>query len=104
MSHQSLRQALLPDAGGVEEKLRTQFVSGNAFNALGVTPAIGRLLQPSDDVTPGGHPVAVVSHAFWKRRLGGNPAALGQWIQLEQKATRLSASPRPDSPARSLAR
>ena len=31
MSHQSLRQAVLPDAGGIEEKLRIQFVSGNAF-------------------------------------------------------------------------
>jgi len=85
MSHQSLRQAVLPDAGGVEEKLRVQFVSGNAFNALGVTAALGRLLIPSDDVTPGGHAVAVVSHAFWTRRLGGNPAALGQWLQLERR-------------------
>src|SRR4029453_11872792 len=64
---------------------QTQFVSGNAFGELGVTPALGRLLTPSDDVIPGGHPVAVVSHAFWKRRLGGNPAALGQWVRIEQK-------------------
>jgi len=85
MSHQSQRQAVLPDSGDIEERLETQFVSGNAFNALGITPALGRLLTPSDDVTPGGHPVAVVSHAYWKRRLGGNPAALGQWIQVEQK-------------------
>ena len=54
MSHQSLRQAVLPDAGGVEEKLRTQFVSGNAFDVLGVTAILGRVLAPSDDVTPGG--------------------------------------------------
>ena len=85
MSHQSQRQAVLPDSGDIEERLETQFVSGNAFNALGITPGLGRLLTPSDDVTPGGHPVAVVSHAYWKRRLGGNPAALGQWIQVEQK-------------------
>jgi putative ABC transport system permease protein len=85
MSHQSLRQAILPDAGGNEEKLRTQFVSGNAFHALGITAAAGRVLTPSDDVTPGAHQVAVISHAFWKRRLGGNPAAIGQWIQLEQR-------------------
>ena len=44
MSHQSLRQAILPDAGGVEEKLLTQFVSANAFAALGVAAAIGRVL------------------------------------------------------------
>lgn len=85
MSHQSLRQAVLPDAGGVEEKLRTQFVSGNAFDVLGVTPTLGRMLAPSDDVTPGGHQVAVISHAFWKRRLGGHPDAIGQWIELEQR-------------------
>jgi predicted permease len=86
LSHQSLRQAVLPDANGVEEKLRTQFVSGNAFTVLGITAALGRLLTPPDDVTPGGHPVAVISHAFWKRRFGGDPAALGQWIQLEQRS------------------
>ena len=86
MSHQSLRQAVLPDAGGAEEKLLTQFVSGTAFNTLGVTAATGRVLQPSDDVKPGGHPVAVVSHAFWTRRLGANPNVLGMWIQLEQRS------------------
>jgi len=86
MSHQSLRQAILPDGGGVEEKLQTQFVSGNAFDVLGVRPALGRLLRPSDDVTPGAHPVAVVSHAFWTRRLGGRPDALGQWIRLDQRS------------------
>ena len=85
MGHQSLRQAILPDAGGTEEKLRTQFVSGNAFNVLGVTAAIGRVLQPSDDVTPGAHAVAVVSHAFWMRRLGGNENVLGTRIQIEQR-------------------
>jgi putative ABC transport system permease protein len=85
MSEQSLRQALLPDSGGVEEKVQMQFVSGNAFGALGVRSALGRVLLPSDDMTVGGHPVAVVSHAFWTRRLGANPAALGQWIELGQK-------------------
>jgi putative ABC transport system permease protein len=85
MSEQSLRQALLPGRS-VEEKMQAQFVSGNAFGALGVRPAIGRVLLPSDDVTVGGHPVAVISHAFWSRRLGASAEALGQWIELDQKA------------------
>jgi len=89
LSHQSLRQAVLPDAGGVEEKLQTQFVSGNAFDALGVTAALGRVLSPSDDVRPGEHPVAVISHAFWTRRLAANPDVIGQWIVLEQKACQI---------------
>src|SRR5262249_36684 len=57
----------------------------NAFDVLGVTAALGRVLHPSDDVTVGVHPVAVVSHAFWMRQLGGDPGAIGRWIQLEQK-------------------
>jgi predicted permease len=84
LSEQSPRQALLPDTGGVEEKLVTQFVSGNAFDALRVTPAMGRMLGRSDDVA-GTHPAAVISYAFWKRRLGEKPSVLGLWIQVEQK-------------------
>jgi putative ABC transport system permease protein len=85
MSYQSLRQAILPDGGGAEEKLRTQFVSGNAFSALGVAATIGRVLQPSDDLTPGAHQVAVVSHAFWSRRLHADAKVVGSWIQIEQR-------------------
>jgi predicted permease len=85
VSHQSLRQVILADGDGVEEKLRTQFVSGNAFEVLGVRPHIGRLLTTLDDVTPGAHQVAVISHAFWKRRLGGRSEVLGQWLQHEQR-------------------
>jgi predicted permease len=85
ISHQSLRQAILPDAGGIEEKVGTQFVSGNAFDVLGITPALGRLLTPADDRTPGAHQVAVISHAFWTRRFGGDPRAVGQWIQVQQR-------------------
>jgi predicted permease len=85
LSEQGLRQAVLADSGGAEEKLRTQFVSGNAFEVLGVTAARGRVLTRSDDVTPGGHPVAVVSHAFWTHRLGADSRAVGSWIRIEQK-------------------
>jgi predicted permease len=86
MSHQSLRQAIMPDAGGVEEKLQTQFVSGNAFTSLGVTATIGRMLQPADDLVSGAHQVAVISHALWTRRFGANPNVLGSWIQVEQRS------------------
>jgi predicted permease len=84
LSFQSLRSGVLPDSSGQEEKLRAQFVSGNALTALGVRPAIGRILGPSDDVRRGAHPVAVLSHAFWMRRLGADPTIVGKWITLEQ--------------------
>ncbi len=53
-------------------------VSGNYFQVMGLTPAAGRLFTPQDDVTPGGHPVVVISHAYWQRRFSGDPAIVGK--------------------------
>ncbi|MPY87819.1 MAG: FtsX-like permease family protein [Luteitalea sp.] len=78
VSYPSLRAAIFPDGGGQDERVRAQFVSGNMFELLGITPALGRLLAPSDDVMPGAHAVAVLSHAFWMRRFGGNPRVIGR--------------------------
>jgi len=55
-------------------------VSGSYFSVLGVRPALGRLLGPGDDETIGGHPVAVLSHAFWETNFGSDPAVLGRQI------------------------
>jgi predicted permease len=63
--------------GGQTELLVGSFAAGNLFDVLGVAPAQGRLLLASDDV-PGAPPVAVVSHAYWQSRLGGDPAAIGR--------------------------
>src|SRR5688572_27713738 len=41
-------------------------VSGKYFQVLGLQPALGRLLGPSDDETIGSHFVAVLSHRFWE--------------------------------------
>jgi predicted permease len=63
---------------GVAERTWGYLVSGNYFDVLGIEPAAGRLLTSSDDVLPGGHPVAVLSHRGWLRRFGGDPAAVGK--------------------------
>ncbi len=39
----------------------------------------------ADDERPGDHPVAVLGHAFWRRRFGGDPSVLGRWLTLEEK-------------------
>jgi predicted permease len=57
-------------------------VSGNFFEVMGVGAAAGRLLTPRDDVTPGGHPVAVISHAYWQRRFSGDPGVVGKQITI----------------------
>ncbi len=56
------------------------WVSGNFFETLGVTPAVGRLIAPADD-TPGcGRGVAVISHALWQGHFGGRADIIGQTI------------------------
>mgnify|MGYP000066253247 CR=1 FL=1 len=52
------------------------FVSGNFFATYRVQPAQGKLIAPSDDEKPGGHPVVVLGHGYWQRKLGGNPDVL----------------------------
>jgi putative ABC transport system permease protein len=53
-----------------------QLVSGNYFAALGVPPAIGRVFSLEDDRVPGGHPVVVLSHAYWTRHFAGDRSIL----------------------------
>ncbi len=56
-----------------------QAVSGGYFGTLGVAAARGRLLVPADD-SAGAATTAVASYAFWRGRMGGDPAAVGASI------------------------
>jgi hypothetical protein len=68
--------------GGEAEMLDARLVSGSYFSVLGVEALIGRKFTDADDQVPGGHPVAVASHAWWERRLGADPAAVGKTITI----------------------
>jgi predicted permease len=54
------------------------FVSGSYFKTLELTPAIGRLIGPSDDETIGGHFVVVLSYSYWAAHFGSDRGVLGQ--------------------------
>ena len=88
MSTQVMRPVRFGGPTGEKEQVRTQYVSGDAFDRLGVAPAAGRLLSARDDRRPGAHPVVVVSHAFWMRRFGGDPAIVGRWFDARGSAVR----------------
>ena len=64
------------------ERLRVQLVSGEYFSVLALSPAFGRTLTADDNRGVGGHPVAVVSHALWRRRFGALPDVLGRDVSL----------------------
>ena len=48
-------------------------VTREFFAALGVEPALGRTFT-SDEARENGSPAVVVSHGYWSRQLGANPA------------------------------
>ena len=58
-----------------------ELVSGNYFDTLGVSSALGRALAPSDD-QPDATPVIVLSYPYWQRAFGSAPDAVGKTIRL----------------------
>lgn len=66
---------------GQSERAAAEVVSGNFFEVLGVTPAIGRNLTPADD-SRSANPVAVMSYEYWTRRFGANPEVLRQPVSI----------------------
>ena len=66
--------------GAQHEVEPVEIVSGSYFPVLGVRPALGRLIDESDDVRPGEHPVVVLSHAYWQNRLGGARDVVGRGV------------------------
>jgi predicted permease len=67
-------------ASDTPERVQADLVSGTFFETLGVGAAAGRVFTREDDVRPGGHPIVVLSHAFWERRFGSDPEAVGRAI------------------------
>jgi putative ABC transport system permease protein len=63
---------------GLPERLSADSVSANFFETLGSTAAIGRTFTPAD----AGSRVAVLSHALWMRRFGGDRALVGRALTL----------------------
>ncbi|HEY7448226.1 MAG TPA: ABC transporter permease [Vicinamibacterales bacterium] len=68
--------------GTASQRMYGELVTGNYFQVLGVRAQLGRTLLPSDDVTPGNHPVVVISEAVWKRIFGSDPQIIGRPLTL----------------------
>ena len=82
-------------AGQTPVNGRGVYVSGTYFPVLGLRPALGRLLTPSDDQTIGGNYVAVLSYAFWETQLGADPNVVGKQITINgQQMTIIGVAPK----------
>jgi predicted permease len=70
-------------ARGEPRRVSFVWVDGNFFQTLGVQPALGRLFV-REECVKGGKPAVLLSYFFWQRQFAGNPAIVGQAIQLDK--------------------
>jgi predicted permease len=68
--------------GGNAEAANGMLVSGDYYRTLRLTPALGRLLDTTDDRP--GQAVAVLNYHYWQRRFGGRRDVIGTAIALNK--------------------
>ncbi len=70
-------------SGGESQRAQGLWVSGDFFTTLQIEPVLGRLSTSADDMRGCAAPGAVISHAFWQRRYGGDPQVVGRSLRLD---------------------
>jgi putative ABC transport system permease protein len=70
---------------GEPERLRGVGVSDNFLDVLGIRMAMGRNFT-ADECRFNGPPVAILSHALWMRRFGGDPTVVGRALTMNDQA------------------
>src|SRR6185369_14870749 len=63
-------------------EVRSAFVSGEFFDVLGLPAFLGRTLL-AEECTPGKDRVAILGHALWQRRFGGNTNLIGRTVGID---------------------
>src|SRR4051812_34337968 len=71
---------------GPQERATARLVSGNYFDTLGVSSALGRLFKDSDDTPSAAARVAIISYSFWRDRFQSVRSVLGQSVVLNGTA------------------
>src|SRR5271154_2393394 len=72
-------------ADGRVDQLLGSYVTGNYFSALGVKPALGRLILGREEDQPGEQTVAVLGYSYWQKRFGGDPGVIGKQVRVNGK-------------------
>lgn len=73
--------ASLSGGEGEPVRVRSAVASAELFTTLGVAPALGRAYTSEEDVQ-GGPGVVVLSHELWQGALGGDPALVGETVEV----------------------
>jgi putative ABC transport system permease protein len=73
---------------GEPERVQTSIASSDLFSTLGIRAQVGRTFTPEEDKQGGGD-VVLLSHAYWQRRFGADPAVVGREIELDGRKFRI---------------
>jgi predicted permease len=82
---------------GEPRVVRAGVVGGSYFNVMGLRPAVGRLLGPSDD-GPKAAGAAVLTYRFWTTALGSDPSLIGRTVKLGDRAATIVGVVEPSVP------
>jgi len=74
---------------GPAEEVGMEIVSTRYFDVVGLPMVLGRGFVPEEGEESGPFRVVVVSHAFWRSRLGGADSALGRELRLSGETFRV---------------
>jgi putative ABC transport system permease protein len=66
---------------GKADRIVTSYIGGNFFSTLGIKPAVGRFILPSEEETAVA-PVLVLGHSYWMTRFGGDPGIVGTKVSI----------------------
>lgn len=68
------------------ERVEVEAVSASYFPLLGLSASRGRVFTPEEDLKPGAHAVALISHELYRSRFNSDPNIVGQPIELNKVA------------------
>lgn len=71
------------NVNGKADRIVTNYVTGNYFSSLGITPALGRFILPPEGETMDADPVMVLSYTYWKTHLGGDANLIGKKVSVD---------------------
>jgi putative ABC transport system permease protein len=73
---------------GEPERVQASVASSDLFSLLGIRTVVGRTFLPEED-QPGGGAVTLLSHRYWQRRFGADPAIVGREVALDGRKYRV---------------
>ncbi|SPE31030.1 putative Permease [Candidatus Sulfopaludibacter sp. SbA3] len=71
------------NADGKVTTFTYQTFSGNAFTAMGIRPAAGRLFLPGEGEASGSATNIVLGYSYWQKRFGGDAHVVGKQVRMD---------------------